>query len=174
MYGGIFAGLFYSERTSYYQKWGYLANLYNEVLKAKPPYFFRYDDNDIHSYRQSMCVALAIDIVQMEMWSHPSFKDVVLNQFFNTIQDSDIYKSDFWSINKFSPCEQATLIHKFVLTKKWLNKTKSEAKKNILLIKLMGNLTKFQLICLLEEHQKKVILQEKFSSFKSHYPAKAI
>lgn len=76
--GAIFTTLFWQERNSFYQKWKYLADLYNEILKAKPSIVNPEGSNfDYFSYRNGLTVALAIDIVQMEMWSHVSYKDIV-------------------------------------------------------------------------------------------------
>lgn len=88
-YAAIFATIFWQERSSYYSKWSYLANLYNEVLKAKP----HLPKNallktEYHSYRRSLDVALAMDIVQMEMWSHDSYEQLVVK----SLKEAHSYK----------------------------------------------------------------------------------
>jgi hypothetical protein len=76
-FSAIFAAIFWQERTAFYEKWKYLAELYNEVLKCKP-YVIGVEavSSDVYSCRESLKIALAMDIVQMEMWSHSSFRSV--------------------------------------------------------------------------------------------------
>jgi membrane protein CcdC involved in cytochrome C biogenesis len=62
--------LFWHEKNQLYEKWKYLADLYNEVLMASP----RVDDeSSSFSYRSGLEIALVQDLIVMEMWSHPSF-----------------------------------------------------------------------------------------------------
>lgn len=63
--GTLFASLFIVERTSVYNKWQYLAGLYNKVIEA-----------DVGYKREVLRVALVLDIIEMEMWSHRSFDDI--------------------------------------------------------------------------------------------------
>lgn len=64
-YGSIFATLYLPDRTSYHQKWNYLAGLYNDYIKCEG-----------HWRKQSIKAALSQDIAAMEMWSNNSFHDV--------------------------------------------------------------------------------------------------
>lgn len=74
VFGAVFVTHFFHERSSYYEKWIYLANLYNEVLKAQPYVLGREAlSSNVYSYRHSLEVALVYDMVSMEMWSHSSF-----------------------------------------------------------------------------------------------------
>lgn len=73
-FGAVFAAHYFSERASHYEKWSYLANLYNEILKSKPFVLGGETNNpDMYSYKDTMTAALAHDIVTMEMWSSSSF-----------------------------------------------------------------------------------------------------
>lgn len=99
-FAAIFSTLFWNERASYYSKWIYLANLYNEVIKEKPFVLgSETDDTVIYSYKDSLTIALALDIVQMEMWSHDSFKDIIescLIDAFKFIEKVEISKSELF------------------------------------------------------------------------------
>lgn len=77
VFGATFVVYYWNDRTAYYNKWSYLANLYNECLKANPfiPYTVEREKEKYFSYRNSLEHALAIDIIEMEMWSHRSFND---------------------------------------------------------------------------------------------------
>lgn len=78
VFGAIFVAHYFHERTAYHQKWHYLASLYNEVLKASPFVTGKETLQEAtYSYRESLELALAIDTVQMEMWSHDSFRSIV-------------------------------------------------------------------------------------------------
>lgn len=68
-------GVYALERKSLTDKWIYLASLYNEVQKQK---------DVIISDR--LMTALAVDLVDMEMWSHKSFSEI----FFTSIMNANI------------------------------------------------------------------------------------
>lgn len=65
---GTIGGIFLKEKNSLYEKWKYLASLYNEVLKVEPS-----KNKDSYKKRELLEVALALDLLEMEMWSHDSF-----------------------------------------------------------------------------------------------------
>lgn len=70
----VFGTLFWQERASYYEKWKYLAALYNDIVKATPFVLGRETVVNNHfSYRKSLELAFVQDIVTMEMWSHSSY-----------------------------------------------------------------------------------------------------
>lgn len=74
----LFTGFFINERLNYYQKWKYLANLYNDILKA-PHFNEERSSFETHYYRDSLEGAFVMDCLQLGMWKHPSFCIVVYN-----------------------------------------------------------------------------------------------
>lgn len=70
--GSVFAFVAALEIGSYYQKWKYLAELFNSVIKLEAkPVKTRYCDH--YSQREHLAACLASDVVCMEMWNHRSF-----------------------------------------------------------------------------------------------------
>ncbi len=70
--GSVFVFAAALEIGSYYQKWKYLAELFNSVIKLEAkPVKTRYHDN--YSQREHLAACLASDVVCMEMWNHRSF-----------------------------------------------------------------------------------------------------
>lgn len=61
---GVLISAFIIERKTLYEKWTYLAGLYNSLLKEDP----------MAPRYEPMRIALAIDLLDMEMWSHRSFR----------------------------------------------------------------------------------------------------
>ncbi len=84
IFGAIFVAFFFNDKTSYYQKWSYLANLYNERIKSIPEEYCR--EENTFSYRKMLEISLAIDVIQMEMWSHDSFAEFTRNELFEAIR----------------------------------------------------------------------------------------
>lgn len=111
--GGVFTNFFWQERSSYYQKWKYLADLYNDVLKASPQIAIPEDSEfDYHSYRESLNIALAIDIIQMEMWSHDSYKDIVAAELKNAMDEKEnLSEENFYSdVRKLTKEDAVTIL----------------------------------------------------------------
>lgn len=63
----MFISTFILERTHLHKKWEYLADLYNLILQV--------DIKEKDKY-QIMRTALVLDAIQMEMWSHRSYKKI--------------------------------------------------------------------------------------------------
>lgn len=65
------SGIFWKEKSSLYNKWEYLAALYNDMNQADPA-------RTLNEYpkREFLRVSLAFDILVMDMWAHRSFADV--------------------------------------------------------------------------------------------------
>lgn len=78
-YCAAVGGIFLKEKNSLYEKWKYLADLYNEILKIDP-------ETKVNRYekRNLLKVALAMDILAMEMWSHESY----CNLFHSCLKDA--------------------------------------------------------------------------------------
>lgn len=134
-FGAIFATVFWQERSAYYSKWSYLANLYNEVLKAKPSMPQNALTAEYHSYRKSLDIALAMDIIQMEMWSHPSYEPIVtqaLKDAYHLIQNREFKSnSEFYSVTKLLTKKDATALL-YQLQKKYLTAESFEYRTSLL------------------------------------------
>lgn len=78
---GVFGVVFWRERTSLYSKWRYLAHLYNESLKA-----------DCELSSDILTTALAIDILDIDMWAHRSFRRVFYQTVKASFNDSGIQR----------------------------------------------------------------------------------
>lgn len=80
----LWTALFWNEKVSIHKKWEYLANLYNEILKTEPAIskpeigYLPYQKRDL------LVNALALDILQMEMWSHESYADL----FYDSLEEA--------------------------------------------------------------------------------------
>ena len=80
----IFSVLIFKERTRYYEKWMYWANLYNTILQT-----------DCSLKRSILKNALALDILDFGYWSHRSFKEFFENELL-----SACYKENSGQLNK--------------------------------------------------------------------------
>lgn len=69
-YFALWGGLFWREKVSIHNKWQYLAQLYNSLLEAEPSKKNRYRK------RELLENALALDVLQLEMWSHESYAEL--------------------------------------------------------------------------------------------------
>lgn len=72
IWGAVFAFIALLEVGSYYQKWRYLADLFNDVIKIDPEVFWKRGKRN-YSKREHLAACLASDIIRMEMWNHSSF-----------------------------------------------------------------------------------------------------
>lgn len=70
VFTGFWIGLFWQEKSRIYSKWEYLAILYNDVI-GRPV-----TSRDMYSERDILRIALAMDILKLEMWAHSSFDSV--------------------------------------------------------------------------------------------------
>ena len=61
--------IFWNFRTHYGEKWLYCANLYNDILKLE-------NDDD---KKKKLEIALAIDIIHLNLWSNRSFNKFLTN-----------------------------------------------------------------------------------------------
>jgi len=61
--------IYYFELQKLYQKWNYLANLFNSVVLTDPP-----KDKKKYDKRQHLNTCYAHDVLILGMWSHKSFK----------------------------------------------------------------------------------------------------
>lgn len=75
IFGTVFVAYYWNDRSAYYNKWKYLADLYNDYLKSPPYIPHQVYRSTVFSYRNSLKHALAMDIIEMEMWSHRSYRD---------------------------------------------------------------------------------------------------
>lgn len=80
-YFGMIGALFVKEKNSLNDKWKYLASVYNDVIKITP-------EDHKYNKREILLTALAIDILDMEMWSHRSFRDIFRTQLETSIKET--------------------------------------------------------------------------------------
>lgn len=78
----LWTGLFWNEKVSIHKKWEYLASLYNEILRTD------FAKKSEYPKRALLENALALDILQLEMWSHESYAE-----FFRTALEEAIHVS---------------------------------------------------------------------------------
>ena len=64
-------GMFWREKAHIHNKWAYLAGLYNEIIKTEPSVRGKGYDK-----RMVMEIALALDILKLEMWGHSSYREI--------------------------------------------------------------------------------------------------
>lgn len=91
--GSYFALIFtfyWNEKNKYKDKWVYLANLYNEIIKNYK--------SEIHN--ELMSNSLAIDTVVLMMWNHRSFKYIVMNELEIAINNINDDKKKYHFIEK--------------------------------------------------------------------------
>lgn len=87
----IFAFVAALEISSYYQKWKYLSDLFNSIIKTEAVPHWEKTGEKKYSQREHLNACLAIDILVLEMWSHRSFFPV----FKETLEKSIYAKSKF-------------------------------------------------------------------------------
>ena len=75
-WGGFLVSSFTIERKILYDKWQYLASLYNNII-GKPTNA---------PERNALNIALAIDLLDMEMWSHRSFRDFFYDTMIEAVE----------------------------------------------------------------------------------------
>lgn len=75
---GFIISSFIIERKILYDKWQYLAKLYNDVISL--------NDEKEEDKRDVLNAALAIDLLDMEMWSHRSFSEVFFSQMEEAVE----------------------------------------------------------------------------------------
>jgi hypothetical protein len=75
---GTWLGLFWQEKRHLYSKWQYLAGLYNTVIQAG------HSGEKLYCTRDVARVALSVDILELEMWAHKSFRE----EFRSTLADA--------------------------------------------------------------------------------------
>lgn len=109
---GLFLSSFILERRNLHEKWQYLASLYNSIIEADLNRKFELE------------YAFAMDLIDMEMWSHRSFREMFTRL---TIKAYPI------STDEFELTEKEILK---VLTKQELNKQKAYSYLNIAKINL--------------------------------------
>lgn len=95
---GVTSSFFIMERKSLYEKWIYLAGLYNKILEQKKGH-----------KRNAMECALAMDLIDMEMWAHRSFRD-----FFNSVA-ANAYTEQEYGVG-FREGDEALKVNNFLAT----------------------------------------------------------
>lgn len=74
IFGVVFAFVSSFEINSYYKKWSYLAQMFNDAIKIEPRDFGKHADGlRYYSQREHLVSCLAMDIFCMGMWNHRSF-----------------------------------------------------------------------------------------------------
>lgn len=69
-YFALIFTFYWHEKNKYKDKWNYLANLYNEIIK----------NYKTKAHNNLMSNSLAIDAVVLMMWNHRSFKNIVIKE----------------------------------------------------------------------------------------------
>lgn len=67
----LWLGLYWKEKKDLHEKWRYLAELYNQIISTPPGKV-----KSQFSGRESLRVALALDLLTMGMWGHTSFNSI--------------------------------------------------------------------------------------------------
>lgn len=71
---GFSSLLFWREKTSHYDKWKYLATLYNSYVTTPVT-----SDPSLQNNREILISSLALDLIDLDMWAHYSFRTFFKN-----------------------------------------------------------------------------------------------